>query len=62
MQLEHLDLSGNPICELNNYSDKVFKILPNLEILDGQDQEGNEVVTDDEEINEEHDLDDYGDE
>ena len=41
--LGHLDITGNPICELNNYIDKVFQILPNLDILDGQDQEGNEI-------------------
>lgn len=46
--LVHLDLIGNPLTELNNYYDKIFKILPTLEILDGYDPDGNEVVTDEE--------------
>ena len=33
--LKHLDLIGNPICELANYTDKIFKELPELDILDG---------------------------
>ena len=53
---------GNPITELNNYSDKIFQLLSNLEILDGQDPEGNEVLTDEEDFNEEQEQDDYGDE
>ncbi|CDW77248.1 acidic leucine-rich nuclear phosphoprotein 32 family member e [Stylonychia lemnae] len=60
--LRHLDLIGNPLCEIINYTDKIFQVLPDLHNLDGQDQEGNEVITDEEDINEENDLDDYGDE
>jgi hypothetical protein len=36
--------------------------LPALEILDGQDPEGNDVNTDEEDFNEEQENDDYGDE
>lgn len=60
--LRYLELLGNPICEMNMYSKRVFKALPHLEVLDGQDRNGNEVVTDEEDVNEDHDLDDYGDE
>ena len=53
---------GNPICEINLYTERVFEALPGIDILDGLDREGREVMTDEEEANEENDLDDYGDE
>jgi Ran GTPase-activating protein (RanGAP) involved in mRNA processing and transport len=60
--LYQLELLGNPICEMNMYTNKVFRALPGLGVLDGQDREGNEVCTDEEDVNEDYDLDDYGDE
>jgi hypothetical protein len=53
---------GNPICEINLYTERVFEALPGIDILDGLDRDGREVMTDEEEANEENDLDDYGDE
>ena len=49
--LFQLDLVGNPLCELCNYESKVFQVLPVLEVLDGQDRDGNEVVTEEEDGN-----------
>jgi hypothetical protein len=35
-----LDLSENEVCKIENYRDQVYSALPNLEILDGKDREG----------------------
>lgn len=43
-----LDISDNEICKMDNYREKVFKILPNLIALDGQDQEGKSVYSEEE--------------
>ena len=43
-----LDISDNEICKIDNYREKVFKILPNLIALDGQDQEGKSVYSEEE--------------
>lgn len=34
---------GNPVCELEDYQEKVFELIPSLEVLDGFNQEGDEV-------------------
>ncbi len=50
--LYSLELLGNPICESNKYSEKIFKALPGLEVLDGTDRDGNEVMSDDDDAGE----------
>jgi len=62
LALKKLDVVGNPVCELNNYVDKVFEVLPDVAVVDGFDQAGNEVHSDEEDLFEEHSFDDYGDE
>jgi hypothetical protein len=39
----NLDLSGNPVAELEGYREKMFEIFPDLEALDGTDKDGNVV-------------------
>jgi len=34
---------GNPVCDLENYQEEVFKMIPSLDVLDGLNQEGDEV-------------------
>ena len=41
-KLENLDLSLNPIAEIEDYRSKLFEFIPSLKILDGTDKEGNE--------------------
>ena len=57
--LENLDLSGNPVTESEDYKAKVFEMLPNLMVLDGMDDEGNEVITEDEGEEGEEEEDEY---
>ena len=52
VSLYTLELLGNPICEINKYAERIFKALPGLEVLDGVDRDGNEVMSDDEDVNE----------
>lgn len=40
--LKTLDLSANPITDINNYRQNLFEKLPNLEALDGYNMEGSE--------------------
>ena len=40
--LQLLDLSANPITDINNYRQNLFEKLPNLEALDGYNAEGSE--------------------
>ena len=56
-ELSNINLVDNPVSELDDYTKTMFKMFPNLEVLDGADKEGNEVLSeaDDEE-------DDYGEE
>jgi len=42
-----LDCSHNPIVIVEDFTDKVFELLPNLEVLNGFDKEGNAVSDDD---------------
>jgi hypothetical protein len=42
--LKSLDLMGNPVCESDDqYTEKVFELIPSLEVLDGYNKEGDEV-------------------
>ena len=50
--LKQLDLHANPISEAVQaafYREKIFEILPNLEVLDGLSKDGEEVDDSDEE-------------
>ena len=50
-----LDLTGNKVCEEEDYTKKVFEMLPSLEVLDMQDKQGEFVESDE-------DDDEYGEE
>ena len=41
MDLRNLSLSGCPVCDVEDYRDKVFALLPELEYLDREDRDGN---------------------
>jgi acidic leucine-rich nuclear phosphoprotein 32 family member A/C/D len=45
--LQSLDLNLNPISEKDSYDKKVFEMFPSLEILDGLNKEGDEVLSED---------------
>ena len=45
----------NEVCKADNYRDKVFEMLPSLEVLDGEDKDGKFIESED-------DDDDYGEE
>jgi len=47
--LSHLDLGNTPLSEQEEYRTKVFDLLPNLKFLDGQDKEGNEASSSEDE-------------
>lgn len=36
-ELEHIEIRGNPLSLTENYRQKLFDILPNAKIIDGQD-------------------------
>ena len=40
LDISYLDLNSNPITHIDNYRDNVFKIFPNLNVLDGIDKDG----------------------
>ena len=52
--LQSLDLSSSPLSEKEGYVEKVFEMFPSLEVLDGLNKEGDEVLSEDE------DDEDYG--
>ena len=62
--LERLDLEDTPLSELEDYREKVFLILPQLNIVDGYDKEGNELdyTTDEDEEGEIDDSEENEDE
>lgn len=43
--LQTLDLSANPITDMTNYRQNLFERLPNLQGLDGYNQEGSECAS-----------------
>jgi hypothetical protein len=53
-KLATLDLEGNPVARADGYTQKLFELLPHLQVLDNHDREGNSKYSDEEE--------DYGDE
>ncbi|CAD8160592.1 unnamed protein product [Paramecium octaurelia] len=42
-QLQQLDLADNPITQLPGYFNKIFELIPSLQILDNKDKEGQEI-------------------
>ena len=44
-----LDLSGNELCKLENYREKVFESLKQLQVLDGKDKDNQSIVSDSDE-------------
>jgi len=66
LKLRKIEVKDNPFCEKNNnYKDMIFKMLPTLESIDHEDNEGNEVISTDyhneEEEEEDEDV-EYNDE
>lgn len=60
--LERLELGDTPLSENDDYREKVFKLLPQLKVVSGQDKDGNEVDgSDDEEFSDEEDMSDEED-
>lgn len=63
--LVNIDFAANPVAKTSNYRENMYKIFPNLIILDGYDENGEEVLSegsdDDEEYMEEPE-DDYDEE
>jgi Leucine-rich repeat (LRR) protein len=51
-QLMHLDIDENPIAKIENYREKIYEALPNLNVLDGKNKDGESVYSEE----------DYGDE
>jgi len=56
-ELKNLDLMNNEVTDLPDYKTKVWEMLPNLEVLDGYNKKGEEILSDDSD-----DFDLYGDE
>ncbi len=48
-KLTHLDLFNNPICEAEDYRNKLFKLIPSLKYLDGTDVNDEEAEDSDDE-------------
>ena len=44
--LKVLDLESNPICELSEYRELIFRLIPSLETLDNKTRDGQEVEID----------------
>ena len=55
-KLLHLDIDENPIAKIEDYRNKVYEALPNLNILDGKNKDGESVYSE-EDYGEEGELD-----
>ena len=44
------DIGGNPVCEAQGYRDRAFAAVEGLEVLDGCDREGEEVASEQEDM------------
>ena len=55
--LSNINLVDNPISEQDDYQKKMFEMFPQLEVLDGVDKDGAEVLSE-----EEDEEDEYGEE
>ena len=53
-----LELKDNKICEIENYRKSVLEYLPNLQVLDGKNQDGESAYTEDED----DEIESYGEE
>jgi len=49
-ELKQVELSGSNLSNKDDFRDKIFEMLPNLEVLDGEDKDGNPVDDEDEGI------------
>eukprot|EP00330_Aristerostoma_sp_ATCC50986_P007537 CAMPEP_0114588678 /NCGR_PEP_ID=MMETSP0125-20121206/11323_1 /TAXON_ID=485358 ORGANISM="Aristerostoma sp., Strain ATCC 50986" /NCGR_SAMPLE_ID=MMETSP0125 /ASSEMBLY_ACC=CAM_ASM_000245 /LENGTH=202 /DNA_ID=CAMNT_0001785199 /DNA_START=35 /DNA_END=643 /DNA_ORIENTATION=+ len=56
--LAQLELSGSTLSDKEDYREKIFGMFPELEVLDGEDKDGNPVEEDDEGIPLDDDEDD----
>jgi hypothetical protein len=56
--LKAIEVEGNPCCEVEGYSERLFEEGIELEIVDGQDKDGEEVAGSDNQDDEceEYDL------
>jgi len=52
----NLDLEGNEVTKTEGYKEKVWALLTTLSILDGQNKEGEEIISQESD----EDEDDYG--
>ncbi|CAD8081919.1 unnamed protein product [Paramecium sonneborni] len=59
-QLQQLDLADNPITQLPGYFNKIFEIVPSLQVLDNKDKEGQEIQYSSEGEDEGDEYDDLG--
>ena len=55
-ELASLNLSGNPVTEVEDYREKIYEMFPKLDILDGFDKGGNEINTEENEDDEEEEY------
>ena len=51
-------MKDNKICEIENYRKSVLEYLPNLQVLDGKNQDGESAYTEDED----DEIESYGEE
>ncbi|CAD8089586.1 unnamed protein product [Paramecium sonneborni] len=54
--LQQLDLSENQVEQQNEYHQKIFEMLPNLQVLDNKNKEGKAIEYSDEDIGDEEGL------
>ena len=47
-------MSDNDVCNITNYRDQVYEILPNVQVLDGKDRDGQSFIS--------FEADEYGEE
>ena len=44
-ELVSLDMVNNPVAGVEDYRNKVYDMIPSLDILDGFDKDNNEVIS-----------------
>lgn len=47
--LRRLALAGSPVVDVKDYRQKVFELIPSLEVLDGKNKKGEDVLEDESE-------------
>jgi acidic leucine-rich nuclear phosphoprotein 32 family protein B len=60
-KLEALDVNNNPLCTNEGYAKVVRELVPQVEVVDGFNKEGQEVVSEDEDDSEDDDDEDDDD-